>query len=75
MLHTYYLDAQHKPICFDCAQESLFNLVKQRNDTGSLITCSQCGEDVPFVGQTYTIRQDYHTLQQELGTASTFVHA
>jgi hypothetical protein len=68
MLHTYYLDAQHNAVCFDCAQDTLIHLTKQRNTTGKTITCS-CGQEIPFVGQVYTIRPDFHTLLAELSTA------
>lgn len=60
MLAKYYLSELGNPICASCAEESELEsgvpLQERRNNTGDVLECICCREDIPFVGQTYTAR-------------------
>jgi len=51
----YYLSQSNNPICKDCADESELEsgrpLKERRNDTGDVLECIACNEEIPTAGR------------------------
>lgn len=66
----YYLSQNGQPICADCAEndeaESGRPLKSARNETGEVLECIGCREDIPFVGQTHKARRVMSVAEMDL---------
>lgn len=67
-LNTYILDKFNKVLCVECA-ESTYDIMQCTNDTGEVMTCSCCDEDIPYVGQVYVARKPWTASEWEVALA------
>jgi hypothetical protein len=55
MFNAYFIK-NNEILCFDCGNDAECTN-EQKNETGEMLTCTCCGQEIPFAGQqTYQAR-------------------